>query len=86
LPPKPPGGLLAVPPPPPPPPVEDLSLIIWRRTQEAERERLRSERALIKKKRKFSSYIRKFRGSSCKAYMTDGIFIYGEIIAHFLIY
>jgi hypothetical protein len=34
--------------------VEDLSLIIWRRTQEAERERLRSERALIKKKRKFS--------------------------------
>jgi hypothetical protein len=58
LPPKPPGGLLAVPP-LPPPPVEDLSLIIWRRTQEAERERLRSERALIKTKRKFSSCIYK---------------------------
>jgi hypothetical protein len=61
LPPKPPGGLLAVPPPPPPPPVEDLSLIIWRRTQEAERERLRSERALIKKKIKFSFFYKEIQ-------------------------
>jgi hypothetical protein len=34
--------------------------------------------ALIKKKRKFSSYIRKFRRSGCKVIynMTDGLLIY----------
>ncbi len=34
---------------------------------------------LIKKKIKFSSYIRKF-----KSYVTNGLLIYGEIFAHFL--
>jgi hypothetical protein len=41
---------------------------------------------MIKKKRKFSSYVRKFRGIGCKAYMTNGLLIYGEIFALFLIY
>jgi hypothetical protein len=42
---------------------------------------------LIKKKIKFSSYIRKFRnGAVAKSYMTNGVLIYGEIFAHFLIY
>ncbi len=44
---------------------------------------------LIKKKIKFSSYIRKFRrdqGSVAKSYMTNSLLIYGEIFAHFLIY
>ncbi len=42
---------------------------------------------LIKKKRKFSSYIRKLRMEHvAKSYMTNGLLIYGEIFAHFLIY
>jgi malic enzyme len=42
---------------------------------------------LIKKKIKFSSYIRIFRsGAVAKSYMTNGLLIYGEIFAHFLIY
>ncbi len=44
---------------------------------------------LIKKKIKFSSYIRKFRMEHAVAksiYMTNGLLIYGEIFAHFLIY
>jgi len=43
--------------------------------------------ALIKKKNKVSSYIRKFRMEQLHIYcMTDGLLIYGEIFAHFLIY
>jgi hypothetical protein len=43
--------------------------------------------ALIKKKIKFSSYVRKFEWSSCKViYDYNGLLIYGEIFAHFLIY
>jgi hypothetical protein len=42
---------------------------------------------LIKKKSMFSSYIRKFRrGAVAKSYMTNGLFIYGEIFAYFLIH
>jgi hypothetical protein len=41
-----------------------------------------------KKKNNFSSYIRKFRmeHAVAKSYMTNGLLIYGEIFAHFLIY
>jgi hypothetical protein len=43
---------------------------------------------LIKKKIKFSSYIRKFRMEQLQShiYITNGLLIYGEIFAHFLIY
>jgi hypothetical protein len=42
---------------------------------------------LIKKKRKFSSYIKKIQsGAVAKSYMTNSLLIYGEIFAHFLIY
>ncbi len=43
---------------------------------------------LIKKKIKFSSYIRKIQNGAvvAKSYMTNGLLIYGEIFAHFLIY
>ncbi len=44
---------------------------------------------LIKKKIKFSSYIRKFRipnRAVAKSYMANGLLIYGEIFAHFLGY
>jgi hypothetical protein len=41
-----------------------------------------------KKKRKFSSYVRKIRVEQLQShtYMTNGLLIYGEIFAHFLIY
>ncbi len=43
--------------------------------------------ALIKKKIKFSSYIRKFRkGSGAKSCMTNCLIIYGLIFANFLIH
>ncbi len=46
--------------------------------------------ALIKKKIKFSSYtvyVGKSRsGAVAKSYMTNGLLIYGEILAYFLIY
>jgi hypothetical protein len=44
--------------------------------------------ALIKKKIKVISYIKKFfqMGSGAKLYMTNGLLIYGSIFAHFLIY
>jgi hypothetical protein len=42
---------------------------------------------LINKKRKFSSYIRKFRmGAVARSYMTNGLLIYDKIFAHFLIF
>jgi hypothetical protein len=43
---------------------------------------------LIKKKIKFSSYIRKFRMKQLQSHicMTNGLLIYGEIFGHFLIY
>jgi hypothetical protein len=43
---------------------------------------------LIKKKIKFSSYICKEiqSGAVTKSYMTNGLLIFGEIFAHFLIY
>jgi hypothetical protein len=45
------------------------------------------EDALIKKKRKFSSYIRKKKkkkeGSGAKSYMTNDLLIYGENICPF---
>ncbi len=43
---------------------------------------------LIKKKITFSSYIEKFRmeHAVAKSYMTNGLLIYGEIFAHFLLY
>jgi hypothetical protein len=43
---------------------------------------------LIKKKIKFSSYIRKFRIEQLQSHicMTNGLLLYGEIFAHFLIY
>ncbi len=43
--------------------------------------------ALIKKKIKFSSYTYKEiqNGPVAKSYMTNGLLIYGEIFAHFLI-
>ncbi len=44
---------------------------------------------LIKKKIKFSSYLRKFRMEQVPShitYMTNGLLIYGEIFLHFLIY
>ncbi len=34
----------------------------------------------------FTSYIRKFRMEQLQSYMTNGLLIYGEIFAHFLIY
>jgi hypothetical protein len=40
----------------------------------------------IKKKIKFSSYIRKFRLEQLQSHMTNGLLIYGEIFAHFLKY
>jgi hypothetical protein len=42
---------------------------------------------LIKKNIKYSSNIRKFRleHAIAKSYMTNGLLIYGEIFAHFLI-
>jgi hypothetical protein len=45
-------------------------------------------RALIKKKIKFSLYVyREIQsGAVAKSYMTNGLPIYGEIFAHFLIY
>ncbi len=41
---------------------------------------------LIKKKIKFCSYIRKFRVEQLQSHVTNGLLIYGEIFAHFLIY
>jgi hypothetical protein len=41
---------------------------------------------LIKKNIQFSSYIRNSEGSVAKSYMTNGLLIYGEKFAHFLIY
>ncbi len=41
---------------------------------------------LIKKKIKFSSIIRNFRMEQLQSYMTNGLLIHGEILAHFLIY
>jgi hypothetical protein len=40
---------------------------------------------LIKKKRKVSSYKEIPNGAVVKSYMTNGLLIYGEIFAHFLI-
>jgi hypothetical protein len=47
-----------------------------------------SRETLIKKKIKFSSYIRKFRmeHAVAKSFMTNGLLIYREIFVHFLIY
>ncbi len=43
-------------------------------------------RALIKNKIKFSSYIKEIQsGAFANSYMTNGLLIYGEIFAHFLI-
>jgi hypothetical protein len=42
--------------------------------------------ALIKKTIKFSSYKEIQNGAVAKSYMTNGLLIYGEIFAHFLIY
>ncbi len=43
---------------------------------------------LIKKNIEFSSYIRKFRVEQFHTYshMSNGLLIYGEIFAHFLLY
>jgi hypothetical protein len=42
---------------------------------------------LIKKKIKFSSYIREIHnGAVATSYITNGHLIFGEIFAHFLIY
>jgi hypothetical protein len=41
---------------------------------------------LIKKKRKFSYIYKEIQnGAVAKSYMTKGLLIYGEILAHFLI-
>ncbi len=66
----------------------DLEIEIYRNVIDSELERfkkyvgatLRYYSALIKKKKKFSSYIRKFRGSDAKSYMTNDLLIYGENI------
>jgi hypothetical protein len=42
--------------------------------------RLSRVAALIKKKIKFSSYIKKFRVDHLQSHMTDGLLIYGEIL------
>jgi hypothetical protein len=44
------------------------------------------QRALIKKERKFPSYISKFRKDQVLSYMINGLLIYNKIFANFLIY
>ncbi len=52
-----------------------------------ERRREREERsALIKKKRKFSSYIRNSEWSSCKAYMRKDVLIYEEMRKYLVLF
>ncbi len=52
---------------------------------ETDTPKLAASCTLIKKKIKFFSYIRK-EGSGAKSYMTNGLLICGEKLAHFLIY